>query len=302
MKVLRLFLPSLLLLGGLFGYVREAHAYVHIVQAGESLADIAQAAYGDPKKESLLSGANGLDGRGGAKIVPGQRLEVPAPGYVRAARGDTWPDLAQKWLGHRDRSALLSQMNGTLPWLPPAEGREIVLPAVVVHIATEGEGIGDLAKRYWGDVKRAWEINSYNLRKDEALKLGEVLLVPVPDLTLTERGREEARQAGAALAGEGASSNFALQKRVDEQLTHLLGDLRAGRYIEVATRGSALASSGELSRAQLLVIYRSLVEAYVALDAKGAATAACRAWRSNVDRFALDPKLVSPKIIMVCTR
>ena len=280
----------------------EAHAYVHIVQQNESLADIAQAAYGDPKKESLLSGANGLDARGGARIVPGQRLEIPAPGYLRVARGDTWPDLALKWLGHRDRSALLAQMNDTLPWLPPAEGREIVLPAVVVHVAAEGEMIGDLAKRYWGEVKRAWEINSYNLRKDEALKVGEILLVPITDLTLTERGREEARRAGSSLAAEGASSTFALQKRVDEQLVHLLGDLRAGRYIEVATRGSALAANTELSRTQLLVIYRSLVEAYVALDARGSATSACRAWRSQVDKFALDPKLVSPKIIAVCTR
>lgn len=289
------------LLGLVFADSR-ADAYIHIVQQNESLSDIAQVAYGDPKKESLLSGANGLDARGGAKIVPGQRLEVPAPGYVRVARGDTWPDLALKWLGHRDRSALLAQMNDTLPWLPPAEGREIVLPAVVVHIAAEGETIGDLAKRYWGEVKRAWEINSYNFRKDEALKVGEVLLVPIADLTLTERGRDEARRAGAALAGEGASTNFALQKRVDEQLLHLLGDLRAGRYIEVATRGSALAANAELSRAQLLVIYRSLVEAYVALDARGAAAGACRAWRSNVDKFALDPLLYSPKIIAVCTR
>lgn len=283
-------------------FAGRAEAYVHVVQQNESLSDIAQAAYGDPKKESLLSGANGLDARGGARIVPGQRLEVPAPGYLRVARGDTWPDLALKWLGHRDRSALLAQVNDTLPWLPPAEGREIVLPAVVVHVAAEGEMIGDLAKRYWSDVKRAWEINSYNFRKDEALKVGEVLLIPITDLTLTERGRDEARRAGAALAAEGASSTFALQKRVDEQLVHLLGDLRAGRYIEVATRGSALAANTELSRAQLLLIYRSLVEAYVALDARGAATSACRAWRSHVDRFALDPKLVSPKIIAVCTR
>jgi hypothetical protein len=58
--------------------------------------------------------------------------------------------------------------------------------------------------------------------------------------------------------------------------------------------------AGALTRPQLATVYRALVEAYVALDARAAAAAACAAWKSNELRPVVDPVRVSPKIRAAC--
>jgi hypothetical protein len=50
----------------------------------------------------------------------------------------------------------------------------------------------------------------------------------------------------------------------------------------------------------LAIIHRVLLEAYVAIDARPAAIAACAAWRSNDPEASLDPVRVSPKIRAAC--
>jgi hypothetical protein len=283
----------------LLGPVGDSYAYDHIARQGETLAQIAELAYGDARREVVLVGANSLDLKGGSQLVPGLRLEVPAPGFFRVGKGDTWPDLALVWLGHRDRAATLARANGTVPWVPPAEGREVLVPAVVTHIAGEHEDITTIAKRYLGELKHAWELNVYNFRDGVEVKPGEVILVPMVDLVLSERGRAEAKQAGLAVLAEGGGSSFQAQKRAENEMPQLIGDVEKGRYIDVITRGNTLLALGDLSRPQLLAIYRSLLEAYVAVDATGAASASCKAWQKQ-GGTDLDPRWVSPKVRAAC--
>ena len=80
-------------------------AFPHTAQAGETLAQLAQDLYGDSSRESVLVTANSLDAFGGSLVQPGMRIEVPAPSFVRASKGDTWPDLAKTWLGSKERAA-----------------------------------------------------------------------------------------------------------------------------------------------------------------------------------------------------
>jgi len=279
----------------------DALAFHHIVKPGETLAQIAERVYGDARRESVLVGANALDVQGGTIITPGMRLEVPAPGHHTVAQGESWADLAVSWLGTNDiaRTDVLARANKGVAWVPPVEGQEIEIPAVVTYLAGDGETVNTIAGRFWGDPNRGWELNNYNKRQGVLVKRGEVVLVPMPGLRLTEVGRAEAR---AAAERDGASGGMALevQRRADAELPQLLADVRYGRYAEAVARGNRLLGGGALTHPQLAVVHRALLEAYVALGASASASAACAAWRSNEPSAALDPVRVSPKIRAAC--
>ncbi|HEY6460632.1 MAG TPA: LysM domain-containing protein [Polyangiaceae bacterium] len=279
----------------------DARAFQHIVKPGETLAQVAERVYGDSKRETVLVGANALDAQGGTVIAPGMRLEVPAPGHHTVMQGETWADLALSWLGTNDmaRNELLAHANKGVPWVPPVEGQEIEIPAVVTYLAGEGETVNSIAQRFWGDPNRGWELNTYNRRQGVAVKRGEVVLVPMPGLRLTEAGRAEAR---AAAERDGASGGMALelQRKADAELPAILADVRYGRYAEAVARGNRLLGGGALTHPQLAVLDRALLEAYVALDAHASAAAACAAWKSNEPNPVLDPVRVSPKIRAAC--
>jgi hypothetical protein len=278
-----------------------AHAFTHIVKPGETLAQIAERMYASPKLEVVLVGANALDVQGGAVIVPGMRLEVPAPGHRTIVSGETWAELALLWLGSGDpaRAELLAMSNRGVPWVPPTEGQEIEIPAVITYIAGESETVNSIAARFWGDPNRGWELNPYNRREGVLVRRGEVVLVPMPSLKLTDAGKAEAKVAAerdATVAGVALEQ----QRRADAELPQLLADVRYGRYGEAVARGNRILGGGSLTRLQLATVHRSLLEAYVAIDARAAASAACAAWRSNDPSAAVDPVRVSPKIIAAC--
>jgi hypothetical protein len=282
----------------------DARAFAHVVQAGETLAQIADRVYGDAKMETVLVGANALDAQGGSAIVAGMRLEIPAPAHFRVLEHETWEKIAIAWLGDAKRADMLARANGGVSWIPPVDGQEIVIPAVIAHIAAEGDSTSGLALRYWGNANRAWELDAYNGRKPGALHRGDVMLVPLADLTLTERGRAEARHEEAARR-ESASGAHDAQKRADSEIPTLLAHVHRGRYVDAVALGNRLLGSGEgssnaLTNPQLATIHRALLEAYVALDALGAAAGACAAWRAAATDVKLDPRLVSPKIRAQC--
>jgi LysM repeat protein len=279
----------------------DAGAFQHIVKPGETLAQVAERVYGAAKLETVLVGANALDVQGGTVITPGMRLEVPAPGHHTVMQGETWADLALSWLGTGDmaRNEVLAHANKGVPWVPPVEGQEIEIPAVVTYIPGDGETINGVAQRFWGDGARGWELNSYNRRDGVSVRRGEVVLVPMPGLRLSEAGRAEAR---AAAERDGASGGMVLeqQRKADAELPQLLADVRYGRYAEAVARGNRLLGGAALTHPQLAVVHRALVEAYVAIDARAPAAAACAAWRSNEPGMVLDPVRVSPKIRAAC--
>jgi len=282
-------LASLLVGAIALAFSGDARAFTHIVKPGETLAQIAERMYASPKLEVVLVGANALDVQGGAVIVPGMRLEVPAPGHRTIVSGETWAALALLWLGSGDpaRAELLALSNRGVPWVPPTEGQEIEIPAVITYIAGESETVNSIAARFWADPNRGWELNPYNRREGVLVRRGEVVLVPMPNLKLTDAGKV----AGIALEQ---------QRRADADLPQLLADVRYGRYGEALARGNRILGGGSLTRSQLATVHRSLLEAYVAIDARAAASAACTAWRANDPAAVVDPVRVSPKIIAAC--
>lgn len=279
-----------------------AHAFVHVVAPGESLAQIAEHTYGDTHLETLLVGANFLDLQGGSSVVPGMRLEVPATSHYTARSGDTWPALALTWLGSAKRADMLARANRAVSWVPPADGQEIELPFVLTHIAAEGDTTTTLARRYLGDANRAWELEAYNDRKPNQgpLRKGDVALVPIFALSLTANGKTEARRGSSLVCAEAGGGALEAQHRADAELPQLLSDVRYGRYIDAVAHGNRILAFGELTRAQFATVHRALLEAFVALDAVGAAAGSCDAWRAHSAAVVLDPLAVSPKIRAAC--
>jgi hypothetical protein len=284
----------------IFLVATNAEAFVHIVRHGESLADIANRVYGDAKLETVLAGANFLDVQGGSAIVPGMRLEIPAPGHHRASGSETWPAMAQDWLGDQTRADTLARENGGVAWVAPAAGQEIRIPFVLTHLTAPGDTTMQIARRYLGDQNLAWVLEAYNHRKDAPLVRGEVVLVPLLGLQLTAEGRKEAAEALDRSRTETAGALLDVQKRIEGELPILKGDGRSGKWVEVLARGNRLLGTGEPTRAQLATIHRALLEAYVALDASASAQAACTAWKANDLAANLDPVYVSPKIRAAC--
>jgi hypothetical protein len=277
-------------------------AFSHVVRPGETLAEISSRVYGDAKKESLLAGANALDVGGGSAIVPGMRIEIPAPLHHKVALGETWTSLALVWLGHGSRADLLARTNHAVPWIQPEVNLEIEIPATVAHFVSEGDTSTSLAARYWGDGNRGWELNAFNGRSEAPMHRGEIILVALPGLSLTEAGLSEALAALNLAQSEVSVTGLAAQRRADIELPTMAGDLRAGRYVEVVARANRILGSGGLTRPRLAVLYRALLEAYVALGAPPEASAACVSLFANDKDVRLDPTTTSPKIRAVCPK
>ncbi len=184
----------------------------------------------------------------------------------------------------------------------PADGAEIVVPYNLKVVATGTDTTITIAYRYLGNMNKAWVLDHYNGLKGRHLRRGDLVLVPLTDLPLTPDGKKAAAEAAGAACSEAAGSARLSQKRVQNELPALMADVQNGRYVEAVTRGNRFLSSGPLTEPQLANVERELLEAYVALDATGLATAACNAWRKHDRQARLDPVLLSPKIIAACKR
>ncbi len=280
----------------------DALGFTHIVQKGDTLASIAERYYGRIQHEKLLVAANSLDAHGGTPIVAGMRLEVPALAHRRVKKGDTWAELAKTLLGAPYRSDVLAIANGTSPWLPPVEGGEIIVPYNLPVIVSTGDTIVTIAYKFVGDMNKAWVLDHYNGLKGKRLAPGDVVLVPLTDLPLTEDGKKAVVEATPLLCSQGGGEARSVQRKVTAELPALSADVRGGRYVDAVTRGSRFLASGSLDKHQLAVVHRQLLEAYAALDAPGLAAQSCKEWRVNDPGAKIDPVMMSPKLISACEK
>jgi hypothetical protein len=284
----------------LLGVSAVARAFPHVVKKGETLAQIAERTYGRVEMEQLLVAANGLDSGGGIPIVAGMRLEVPALGHRRVTDGETWATLALELLGDERRGEVLAMANGSMPWLAPTDGQEIIVPYNLRVVAGSNDSLLTIAYRYLGDRDQAWMLDGYNHRRSEPVHRGDVVLVPLRDLALTPEGKGEAAGAGALVRTEGGGRAREAQRRVEAELPQLAADVRGGRWVDAVARGNRMLGYGDLSRPEIAAIQRALTEAYVALDAIGLAETACGGWRTADPTASLDPIELSPKLLRAC--
>ncbi len=280
----------------------QAHAFPYIVQSGDTLASIAERFYGKIQHEQILVTANALDAQGGSPIVPGMRLEIPAVSHRKARKGDTWAKLAKQLLGSAKRSDALAIANGTSPWLPPEEGAEFIVPFNLTLIVSSGENIVTIAYRFMGDRNKAWVLDHYNGLKGRKLRRGDVVLVPLSNLSLTDAGKKFLQSASVEVQAQAAGAERATQKRVAQEIPLLIADVKGGRYVDAVRRGNAFLSAGPLTKPQQATVHRQLLDAYAALSAPGLAAAACASWRQHDPKARVDPIWMSPKLVSACAR
>jgi phage tail protein X len=281
-------------------WLGNAEAFTHVVTEKDTLASIAERYYGRIQFEKLLVAANDLDARGGSPIVRGLRLEVPALGHRVVRQGETWESLAAELLGSAKRSDVLSMANDSSPWLTPAEGAEIVVPFNLRVLPDAGATLVTIAYRFYGDMNRAWVLDRYNFLNGKKLEPGDVVLVPLTELPLTEQGKQAASASAGAACSQAQGNVRSAQKKVAQELPALLSDVRSGRYVDAVARASRFLASAELSEPQIGTVHRQLLEAYVALEAPGLAAASCAEWLKRDPGARLSPVDLSPKILSAC--
>lgn len=277
-----------------------AHAFPHVVQPGETLASLAERFYGRIQMERVLSTANSLDAATARGLTPGMILEIPAVTYRKVHQDQTWKSLAKELLGDEERYILLAQVNDHKPWIEPELGQLIIVPYNLTWIATGEESLPTLAYRFLGSTKHAYQIVQYNDLGDRTLERGEVLLLPLSELPLTEEGKAAALLAATQITEQSHGDLFREQQESKEEARELGEDIRGGRYVAAVSRGARLLEGGKLTQEGRALVHRHLLEAYVALDARGLARTACEAWRSLTPQSRLDPLTTSPKILRVC--
>lgn len=290
---------TLSLLVGLWLVTLPAAALVHVVQPGDTLAAVAERYYGRIQYERILVAANRLDLAGGTPLMPGMHLLIPTVTYITSTKGETWANLAQRYLGSNQRSDVLSLANGSNPWLTPEEGTRILIPYNLAVLLSSSESIVSIAQKYLGDAKQAWTLTRYNNLKKGQLERGTVVIVPLTDLELTEVVRANLTDP-ERIALDLSSSERKLQRRIASEIPALIADTRNARYVDAVARGNRFIASGLLTVPQQSLVLRQLLEAYVALDATGSAAAACAEWRKHEPSAKLDPTQLSPKILAAC--
>lgn len=280
--------------------VGSVSAFPHIAQPGETLASLATRFYGRIQLERVLATANSLPGTNSPELAPGRVLEIPAVTYRQVSEGETWKSLAQELLGGEHRYILLAQINGHQPWIQPELGQLIAVPYNLNWVATGEESLATLAYRFLGSTKYAYRLVQYNDLGEDGPVRGQLLLLPLHELPLTEEGRAAAERAAAQINEQSQGQHYERQ-RVSEKETHALSeDVRGGRYISAVARGTELLAAGRLSQPGRAQVHLLLLEAYVALDARGLARTSCDAWRALTTTPQLDPLTTSPKILRLC--
>ncbi len=278
----------------------DSGAFPYVVKKGESPGQIAERMYGRIELERVLVAANGLDETRAAAVIPGMRLEIPAVGHHKVLPGESWNSIAAELLGGSERGDVLSRVNGDNPWVQPAVGREIIVPFNLRYVASQGDTSDSVAYRFLGKRDDAWLIMSYNGVSMPQLAHGQVLLVPLSDLPLTEAGKAAAREADALMRSEAGGKARDNQNLAERELATLTSQVRHGFYVEAVVVGAGLVARGELTEPQAARVHALLTESYAAIGAKGLASDACAEWRKHEPSLELDPLRYSPKILAAC--
>lgn len=290
------------LVGLVAAEVQGDGAYQHVVRDGETLASIAERYYGDPRRENVLVAENGLTAGGGAPIEVGLRLLVPHVTYHRVEEGQTWAAIARHFYGDPRRSFIVVEANDASQSEQPAEGTELLIPYPLRHVTGQNDTLQRVAKAYYGHGGRdeTRTLRRFNNLRTNRIARGQIILVPLEDLKLSEEGRSAIEEfTGRAPA---AGETRARQALIDEELPELLEHVRRGRFTEAVQLGNRLLGAQVLTGNQIVTIQRELGTAYVALGRVDLAVSAFREALQRQPDLQLDTIRTSPLVMRTFQR
>ena len=285
---------ALLLLPSL---ARAEQTFEHVVREGETLASVAERYYGDPRRESVLVAENGLTAQGGAPIVVGLRLRIPYVRYHRVVEGETWSQLASRFYGDARRAFILVEVNRGSSQEQPDTGAELLVPYPLRHVAGNTELMTRIARDFYGSSESrdgARVLRRFNNLRTRRITRGQMILIPLSDLSLSDEGRRLIEEESGADPGGGEMRER--QAAIDDELPTLQEHVGHGRYTEAVALGNRLLGSGVLTGSQIVTIHRRLAVAYVAL---GQDALAVRSFRQALERqpvIELDSVRTSPRV------
>lgn len=273
---------------------------VHVVRPGETLASIAEMYYGDARRESVLVAENGLTSEGGSSIVVGLRLSIPTVSYHRVQEGETWAVLATRFYGDPARAFALIEANRGNSGEQPDPGAELLIPYPVRHVASQSDSLRKLSKTYFGSQKDEKTIRRFNQLKHAWLGRGQLLLVPIDDLVLSEKAKKLV--ADATVSPTEGGDVRAKQEEIDAELPTLREHVRRGRYADAVAMANRLLGAGDVTAGQTVAIQRELGTALVALGRNDLAQEAFAAMLVEQPFTELDTVRTSPKVLAVFER
>ncbi len=281
--------------------VIRADGLSHVVMPGETLASIAQLYYGEPRRESVIVAENGLSSQGGQAIVTGLRLRIPWVSYHRVRAGETWAELASRFYGDRRRLFALVEANRGNAAVQPDEGAELLIPYPLRHVATQNDTLTRVARLYYGPGTGPIKLlRRFNRIRANRLSRGQIVLVPISELVLSEEGRRAfEKQTGRATS---AGETRTLQSRISDKLPALLGHVERGQFTDAVALGNRLLGSRALTGNQVVTIQKVLGTAYVALGREDLALKSFRAALERQPDLELDSVRTSPTVMRVFMR
>lgn len=288
-------LSLVLVLGVAQPALASGSAYVHVVRPGETLASIAQRYYGDARRESVLVAENGLNTQGGAAIVVGLRLVIPFVGYHRVREGETWAQIATLHYGDPRRVSALIEANTQVQGAQPDVGAELLVPYPLRHVARQNDTMRRVAALYYASEAESSRLSRFNAIRSRRLGRGQIVLVPLADLVLSDEGRQVIEEATGVRREAGEVRER--QAAINDELPRLREHVRRGGYTEAVALANRLLGGGQLTGNQIVTIQRELATAYVALDRTDLAIDALFAALEQQPDLELDTRRTSPTVL-----
>ncbi|MFO8072910.1 MAG: LysM domain-containing protein [Polyangia bacterium] len=281
------------------GAPASAAAWIHVSRTGETLAQLASFYYGDESRSMVIRAANGFVHPDDGRLTPGERIEIPQVTYHRVEEGESWADIAKRYLGSARRGRFLAELNDAGIEDSLARGEIVTVPYQLLYILAPEESPRGVARMFLGKSRGGKWLEKYNLGRKKKYGRGDALLIPIIDLELTDEARERIDEARGR---EPRASEREAQRRAVERVAEMREAFAAGRYVEIVAIAQNLLGGGALTVPQRIGVYKYLAFAYVALGQRELAVEAFASALELQPAMELSPITTSPKIIEVFRR
>lgn len=268
-------------------------SFTHTVRDGETLASIAERYYGNPKHETLLVAENGLDIKGGSSVVTGMQLTIPwATHYVVEAE-DNWRSIAAQMYGDPERSFVLLEANNNSQ---AEEGRQILVPHPLRHVATQGQTLKDIVHLYLNKSARNYRtVRRFNNLRSPKLTQGQIVLIPMADLQLSEEGRTLVELALGTQIATGEKRRA--QEGINVALPEITDLIREGHFVKALSRASYLLGGGHATMGQQVRLWHQVAVTKVALSDHQGGIQAFEKLLEVDPNFELPEVVTPPKVL-----